>query len=499
MLGRAQLAEIECRPLPARPAPPPGPYVVAGLGRAGRAAVGALSRLAGPDAVVAWDRAVTKETRRVQRALEARGVRTHLGHEVPTVAGPLPARTLIRSPGISIRSRPVREAREAGLEVLDELELGWRLSRTSILAVTGTNGKSTVAGLATALLTASGRRARLAGNTDFGDPLSRVAAEPLDWIVCEVSSYQLEGCPSLLPDVAVFTNLTAEHLARHRSMRRYGDAKRRLFVRGETAVPRAIVDVDDPFGRGLATDVEQRGGTVVRVGFSPDADYRILSAVWDLRRAAVRVDTPSGEVALETRLPGAYNARNVAAAVAIADMLEIEPAVAAATFADHPGPPGRFEHVDEGQGFAAIVDFAHTPDGIAQFLDAVRAGMSSDGRLTTVFGTAGRTRRPEMHARGRMARAGSDALILTTSGFRGEPPLWALQGHLRGARTVGGAHVEIVLDRRRAIERALRTAVPGDAVVVVGRGAFTALTADPRGLALPFDDREVVREILRAP
>ena len=93
MLARAQPAEIECTPLPARPAPPPGPYVVAGLGRAGRAAVGALSRLAGPDAVVAWDRAVTKETRRVQRALEARGVRTHLGHEVPTVAGPLPARS----------------------------------------------------------------------------------------------------------------------------------------------------------------------------------------------------------------------------------------------------------------------------------------------------------------------------------------------------------------------------------------------------------------------
>jgi UDP-N-acetylmuramoyl-L-alanyl-D-glutamate--2,6-diaminopimelate ligase len=470
---------------------------VAGLGRAGRAAADALSRFAGPDAVVAWDRAVTKETRRLQRALEARGVRTHLGHAVPTAAGSRPARTLIRSPGISIPSRPTREAREAGLEVIDELELGWRLSRTPILAVTGTNGKSTVAGLATALLTASGRRARLAGNTDFGEPLSTAAAEPLDWIVCEVSSYQLEGCPSLLPEVAVFTNLTAEHLARHRSMRRYGDAKRRLFVRGDTAVPRAIVDVDDPFGRELASDVEERGGTVLRVGFSRDADYRILSAAWDLRHAAIRLGTPSGEVSLETRLPGSYNARNVAAAVAIADMLEVEPAVAAATFADTSGPSGRFEHVDEGQGFAAVVDFAHTPDGIAQFLDAVRAGMSPDGRLRTVFGTAGRTRRPEMQARGRMARAGSDHLILTTSGFRGEPPLWSLQGHLQGARTVGGAEVAVVLDRRRAIERALREAVPGDAVVVLGRGAFSALTADARGVAIPFDDRVVVGEILR--
>jgi UDP-N-acetylmuramoyl-L-alanyl-D-glutamate--2,6-diaminopimelate ligase len=96
-----------------------------------------------------------------------------------------------------------------------------------------------------------------------------------------------------------------------------------------------------------------------------------------------------------------------------------------------------------------------------------------------------------------MARAGSDHLILTTSGFRGEPPLWSLQGHLQGARTVGGAEVAVVLDRRRAIERALREAVPGDAVVVLGRGAFSALTADARGVAIPFDDRVVVGEILR--
>jgi len=183
--------------------------------------------------------------------------------------------------------------------------------------------------------------------------------------------------------------------------------------------------------------------------------------------------------------------------VAVDDMPEVEPAVAAATFADTSGPPGRFEHVDEGQEFAAIVDFAHTPDGIAQFLDAVRAGMSPDGRLRTVFGTAGRTRTAEMRARGREARARSDDLILTTSGFRGEPPLRALQGHLQGVRTVGGAPFEVVLDRRRAIERALRAAAPGDAVVVLGRGAFTALTADPRGVPVPFDDREVVREILR--
>ncbi len=497
-MGRPQLTIAPPAPSPVRPAPPPGPYLVAGLGRAGQAAVGALSRLAGPGAVVAWERSVTLQSRRLARTLRARGVDVHLGPELPLIAEPGPARTMIRSPGISFRSRPVREAREHALEVIDELELGWRLSRAPILAVTGTNGKSTVAGLATSLLAASGHRVRLAGNTEFGEPLSTVAAEPLDWIVCEVSSYQLEACPSLLPDLAVFTNLTHEHLHRHRTMRRYGEMKRRMFVRGDAAVPRAIVDVDDRFGRQLAMDVEARGGAAVRVGFSADADYRILSAAWDLHRASLRVETPRGEVELATRLPGKHNARNVAAALAIADALAIEPAVAARTVAVDPGTPGRFEHVDEGQRFAAIVDFAHTPDGVGQFLDAVRAGMSPDGRLRAVYGVAGRSSSAKMRGIGRVLRTRSDHLVLTTSGYRGDPAVPALQYHLRGARAAAGAQLEVVLDRRRAMERALRAATPGDAVVVLGRGALTEMTPDPKGVPRPFDDRVVMREILRA-
>lgn len=495
-MGRAPLAKAEGARLPARPPVPPGPYIVAGLGRAGRSAVDALSRFAGADLVVAWDREATRRTRRLARELEAVGIRTYLGRDPPAFGGRHPARTLVKSPGISSRTRLFREASECGVEVLDELELGWRLSRTPMLAVTGTNGKSTVAGLAAALLTASGRSVQLAGNTDFGPPLSAVAAEPLDWTVCEVSSFQLEGCPALLPDIAVFTNLTHEHLHRHTTMRRYGQAKRRLFVRGETAVPLAVIDVDDPFGRALAKDVERRGGAVVRVGFAPDADYRLMGAAWDLRRGQVSVHTPSGELELTTRLPGFYNARNVAAALAIADVLGVERSIAAPTLATQTGPPGRFEHLDEGQDFDAIVDFAHTPDGVEQFLATVRAGMSPGGRLTTVLGLGGRSTTRKQRDMGRVARALSDDLILTTSGYQGEPPIRALQGILQGARTAAGGRLEVVLDRRRAIEQALRAAVPPDVVVVPGRGAFTEMNVD-RGRPRPFDDREVAREVLR--
>ena len=118
-------------------------------------------------------------------------------------------------------------------------------------------------------------------------------------------------------------------------------------------------------------------------------------------------------------------------------------------------------------------------------------------RLRTVYGVGARSDRTKMRAVGRALRTGSDELILTTSGYRGDAAIPALQRHAEGARAVAGARLEIVLDRRRAIERALRAAAPGDAVVVLGRGDLTEMTPDSRGVPLPFDDREVVREALR--
>ena len=201
--------------------------------------------------------------------------------------------------------------------MIDELELGWRLHPAPMLAVTGTNGKTTVSSLATAVLAGNERRVSLAGNAEQGAPLSAVDPSA-DWIVCEVSSFQLEGCTALRPEVAVFTNLTHDHLARHGSMARYGRLKRRLLVRGDDVVPLAVIDVAGEFGRRLADEVEALGGRVVRIGFDQLADYEIRTARWDLHGAAFGLRTPTGDLTLETRLPGVHNARNVAAAVAIA-------------------------------------------------------------------------------------------------------------------------------------------------------------------------------------
>lgn len=479
-----------------RPALPEGPFLVAGLGRAGQAAAHALSRAMGSERVRTWDADTGAGMQRLRRLLERQGIQTTLS-ERPTSREVEWARTVVKSPGIPFDSSVIQRALAKGREVIDELELGWRLSSTPTLAVTGTNGKSSVCGLATAVLSAAGLRVRLAGNTQFGPCLSTVASESPDWIVCEVSSFQLEGCVQMLPELAVFTNLAPEHLGRHGTIERYGALKRRLFVHGGVAVSRAIVDIDSPFGRRLASEIEHCGGVVTRVGFSAAADYRVQSAAWDLRRAETHISTPTGRISLLTALPGPYNARNVAAALAIADLTGVERWASVPALSANVGPPGRFEHVDAGQPFEVIVDFAHTRDALEQLLETTRVAMRPGAALRVAFGIGG-VPGNAFHNMGRVARQLSDQLILTTSGFRGTPPVLTLGSVLAGARSVFGGELEVILNRRRAIERAVLSARPDDVVVIPGRGALTDMRADPRGEPVPFDDRQVAREIVQA-
>ena len=483
-----------------RPALPPAPYLVAGLGRAGQAAVAALTDIVAPESVRAWDADTGREMQRLRRRLEHAGVRTYLGARLSRREVGF-ARTIVKSPGIPFTAQVIDRALGKQRLVIDELELGWRLTRAPVLGVTGTNGKSTVCGLTMTVLAAARRRVALAGNTDFGQPLSAIGGRasnpvPLDWIVCEVSSFQLEGCTNFLPDLAVFTNLTPEHLGRHGTLERYGQMKRRMFVTAEGCVSRAVVDIDTRFGADLARDIERRGGRVRRVGASSEAQYRVLSTSWDLSCSETLIDTPSGTASIRSSLPGAYNARNLAAALAAADELGIERSVSLPALASYPGTPGRFEHIDEGQPFVVIVDFAHSPDAMEQFLLTVRAGMDPPGDLIVVFGL-GSAPGTNMYRLGRVTAALSDRLVLTTSGFRGNPPIPTLQRILAGARDVR-PDVDVVLDRRRAFERGVALAGPGDVVVIPGRGALTHLRSDPQGLNRSFDDREVVREVLRA-
>jgi UDP-N-acetylmuramoyl-L-alanyl-D-glutamate--2,6-diaminopimelate ligase len=477
-----------------RPSLPRGPYLVVGLGRAGSAAADALIGVPDAERVLAWDGSAEGEPRQAARRLRRRGVEVWLGGDgskALEAAGPRAA--VIKSPGIYFDIPILRLARSRGLQVFDELELGWRLSKRPIVGVTGTNGKSTTAKLVAAVLESAGHQVQLAGNTEFGPPLSAAAAD--GWIVCETSSFQLEASPSFLPDIAVFTNLTFEHLARHVTMEGYGAAKRGMFVRGEHVAQTAIVNLDDRFGRRLAGDVARAGGRVLSYGFEAGADVRIEQTEWNMREARLGLQTPDGAVECTTRLPGRYNASNVAAAFALGHSLGLPAAGIARILEGACGPPGRWEVITELESFDVVVDFAHNPDGIRQLLETARAVTDArDGALRTVYGATGRRDPEKARKVGALARALSDHLILTTGTIPREARMERL-GELRRAARRGGV-LEVVLDRRAAIERAIMAAQPGDIVVVLGLGVLGRMVLDAAGTTCPFDDRQVVREML---
>ena len=473
-----------------RPPAPPGPYLVLGLGQAGRAAVVALRELdGGGDRVLASDRNSSEVPKQVRRELAEGGVRISIGDQQNLLEMRPSPRTLIKSPGIPMDNEVIRKARRRGLEVIDELELGWRLTDTPVVAVTGTNGKTTTSALATEVLASCGLDARLAGNADIAPPLSALEGEP-DVVVCEASSFQLEGCPSLLPEVAVFTNLSQDHLWRHGSMERYGEVKRSMFLKEGATAELAVIDTADDFGRQLAEDVEGAGGRVIRVGPGPKADYRIAEARWDLERSELELATPHGRLTMETRLPGFHNARNVAAVVALADLLGVERRLLESTVARFPGAPGRFERVECGNGLEIFLDVSVTPAAAEQFLTAVRSGMDSAARLHVVIGVLGAPDPPQRRAIGRTARALCDRLILTAGSFRPRPPLGTLRPMLAGAAEVDGGELTMVTGREQAIASALRGADPGDVVAVLGRGNVVEVIHSVR-----IDDRTVLRRL----
>jgi UDP-N-acetylmuramoylalanine--D-glutamate ligase len=472
-----------------RPQLPEGPFVIAGIGQAGLSAVHALCRVVGCEGVFATDRFPGAVPKRVRRTIEVAGARIYLGPQDDVLDLPPEPHTLVKSPGISFDAPMVQRARERGMEVIDELELGWRLSRAPMIAVTGTNGKTTTATLLTAVLAEAGLKVSLGGNADTAPPLSSLRGD-LDVIVCEVSSFQLEGCPSLIPEVAVFTNLTHDHLGRHGTMRRYAEVKRSLFLkRGET-VSSAVVDTIDAFGRELADEVEGAGGRVVRIG-GLDADYRIRDARWDLRAAEMELDTPTGHLTLETKLPGYYNARNVAAVVAVCDLLDVNRSVLAEAVAKHPGARGRFEHIECGQNVELILDTAASPTATEQFLSTVRAGMDPSARLHAVLGVLGAPDPDQLRAAGRLARTLCDRLVLTVGSFRSNPPLGTLEFLSAGARSVPGADLAIVTDREEGITTALRGARPGDVVSILGRGNIVEAVHDRK-----LDDRTSLYQLI---
>ena len=485
----------------ARGAVPPGPYLVAGLGRAGLAAARRLKALAAADAVVGWDQNSDGAVRFAARELEREGVRVTLGGDgLRLLEGPESVNCIIKSPGIPASNPLLVQARRMGISVMDELELGWRLDGRPVVAVTGTNGKSTVASLAVGLLGVAGQRPMLAGNVYPGPAFTALAPEDGDVVVCEVSSFQLESCPTFVPEVAVLTSFSQDHLDRHVTMERYGAVKRSMFVRERSCAATSVVNVDHSFGKQLSEELRDRGGAVLCFGADRGADYRLADCRWTARGGWLRAETPRGHLELSTRLPGRHNALNALAAVALGDALHMARSEAAAAIASTPPVPGRFEVIDGAQPFDVIVDYAHNPSGLTRILEAGRGLLEERGphaRLRVVCSAPRIRKEDQRRMMGRLATSLADHVVLTNERWPGTDATMELPTGFREAALDGsGGHCEVVLDRSEAIDHALRAASAGDVVMILGRGNLGGELLDRNGRRRPFDDRQEARRAL---
>jgi UDP-N-acetylmuramyl tripeptide synthase len=457
--------------------------------------------LAGADAVVAWDKSSDAAVLAAAHELDREGVRVTLGGDgLRLLEGPASPSRIIKSPGIPPTIPLLVEARRMGISVMDELELGWRLDGRPVVAVTGTNGKSTVASLTASLLRAAGSRPALAGNVYPGPPLTALAPEDGDIVVCEVSSFQLESCSTFMPEVAVLTSFSVDHLDRHVTMERYGAAKRSMFVRGQSCAAISVVNVDHSFGAGLAQQLRDRGGTVLCFGEGGDADYRLADCRWTARDGWLLAETPRGPFELSTRLPGRHNALNALAVVALGDALRVPRSQAEASIASTPAVPGRFEVIGGDQPFDVIVDYAHNPDGLTRALEAGRGLLEERGphaRLRVVCSAPRIRNEDQRRMMGRLAASLADHVVFTNERWPETDAARELPTGFREAAVDGSAgHCDVVLDRSEAIEHALRAASAGDVVMILGRGNLLGELLDRDGRRRPFDDRQQARRAL---
>ncbi|MFO0567522.1 MAG: UDP-N-acetylmuramoyl-L-alanyl-D-glutamate--2,6-diaminopimelate ligase [Polyangiaceae bacterium] len=378
-----------------------------------------------------------------------------------------------------------------------------------VIGITGTNGKTTSSFLTQAAIAAAGGRVGRLGTLGFAfestlvdsplttpeaDQVTRYLAKVRDLggshFVMEASSHALSLCrvEALRFAVAVFTNLTQDHLDFHGTMQAYADAKLRLFTELLPGV--SVLNVDDPFGDVIRGKLSRPCLSVSKR--RPDADVVARDVRLDARGIRATVQLPSGTVALESRLVGEHNLDNLLSALAVVEALGLDAARAAQGLVDGPAVPGRLERCDAPEDdVLVLVDYAHTPDALARALATCRT--LSTGELVCVFGCGGDRdpdKRPKMgDAVGRLA----SRAIVTNDNPRSESPEAIADAILPGLRP-HGIPFEVELDRAAAIERAVLGARPGDVVLVAGKGhePYQLVGA----LRRDFDDRVEAKKAL---
>ena len=364
----------------------------------------------------------------------------------------------------------------------------------TMVGVTGTNGKTTTVAMVNAILDANDIRAKTLGtlsahipntppttpdSTDLQALLATLRDDGYAAVAMEVSSEALVArrVDEIVFDVAGFTNLSQDHLNVHGTMENYFAAKAMLFTRERARA--AVVCVDDDWGSRMAGLAEQNGLDVLRCSRRDIA----------VEGRAIRWNGATGEL----HLAGQHNVANAAVAVSIGEVLGLSPQAVLDGLSTLASVPGRFEYVDMGQPFAVVVDYAHTPDGVEVVLRAARDLVGQDGEVTVVVGCGGdrdRAKRPLMAA---VAESLADRVVLTSDNPRSEDPRAILEEMQTGLHDP--ARVIVDPDRAAAIRVAIAGAAPRGIVVIAGKGHETTQTIGDD--VIPFDDREVAREVLQ--
>ncbi len=428
------------------------------------------------------------------------------GHDFAAAAVAAGAVALVveRPLELSVPQLVVSDARAAMAVAADEF-FDRPTDELEVIGVTGTNGKTTTTFLLYAVLAAAGRRPGLLGTIETrvdGErrPATRTTAEAIDLqrvfremldagdrsCAMEATSHGsvLRRLDRVRFAALAFMNLSQDHLDFHRTMEDYFEAKRRLFTGDDP--PPAAVSLDDEYGRRLAGELRAAGIPLLTFGFADDAEIRPER----LDASGPVTSLTAGGIDLRTRLRGRFNVENVLATVAAAQLVGVPDEAIATGIGSVSGVPGRFEAVDEGQPFTVVVDYAHKPGALENVLRTARE--LAAGRVVCVIGCGGDRDRGKRPLMGRIASELADVLIVTSDNPRSEDPLAIIDEVVAGVK----GEPEVEPDRRRAIERAIELAAAGDVVVIAGKGHERG--QEIAGRILPFDDREVASEALRA-
>ena len=446
------------------------------------------------------------------------------GHDFAMAAVEAGAAALVveRPLDLEVPQAQVEDARAAMAAIAAAFN-GDPTAELGVIGITGTNGKTTTAFLVRHLLESAGHQCGLLGTVqqvvggqvedvvrttpeaiDLQRTFDRMLESGDEYCAMEVSSHALvlHRADAIHFAAKVFTNLSQDHLDFHADMEDYFEAKRLLFS-SEGGAPIveleggiSVINLDDPYGQRLAADLSTGSGgdCVTYSAAGGAADLTARGVAFDAKGSRFMCISPEGSFEVETPLPGDFNVANALAALGVAHALGLDLRQAGAALSSAEQVPGRFESIEEGQSFAVVVDYAHTPDSLENVLRAARR--LAGGQLISVFGCGGDRDREKRPLMGRAGAELSDVAVVTSDNPRSEDPAAIIEQIEAGIGDDAPAEVVVEQDRRAAIALALRRADQDDVVVIAGKGHEQGQEFED-GRKIPFDDREVAREELQ--